>query len=79
MESDDRIGLLLEEIRDDQRTLIEEYRRVANSALELQSDAVRRQKALGRLYKGALVAGGIIAIVIIVVIVYLLSLLSSYV
>lgn len=78
MESDDRIQQILVEIRDGQREQIEEYRRVANHALELQKTAVSRQESLGRLYKGALVVGGIMVVVIVIIIVYLLGILFQY-
>jgi len=78
MESDDRIRQLLVEIRDGQREQIEEYRRVANHALELQKSAVNRQESLGRLYKGALVVGGIMVVAIVIIIIYLLDLLLQY-
>ncbi len=78
MESDDGIRQLLVEIRDGQREQIEEYRRVANHALELQKKAVGRQESLGRLYKGALVVGAIMVVVIVIIIVYLLGILFQY-
>ncbi len=78
MEHDDRILKLLEEIRDDQRVLIEEYRSIANQALGLQNQAVGRQESMGRLYKGVVAAGAVLAVVIIVVIVWLLYVLVGY-
>lgn len=78
MVSDERTIQLLEEIRDLQREQTEEYRRVAGEALKLQRSAVERQETLGNLYRGALLAGGVIAVVIIIVIVYLLYVLSGY-
>ncbi|MDX1739864.1 MAG: hypothetical protein R3178_01165 [Rhodothermales bacterium] len=78
MQHDDQILRLLEEIRDDQRVLIEEYRRVANSALDLQNKAVDRQESLGRLYKGVVAAGAVLVVAIIAVIVWLLYNLVGY-
>ena len=78
MEPDEQIRTLLEEIRNDQRVLIQEYRSVTKNALDLQKQAVQRQEALGRLYKGALVAATVVVVVIIVIIVYLLSMLANY-
>jgi hypothetical protein len=42
--SDDRTASLLVEIRDAQRELLAEYRRVANEALQLQRQADERQE-----------------------------------
>lgn len=41
--NNDRIEVLLTEIRDSQRQLLDEYRRVANEALALQKQAVAQQ------------------------------------
>ncbi len=78
MESEERILRVLEEIRDDQRVLVEEYRRVANQALDLQGKAVDRQESLGRLNKVVVAAGAVLAVVIIIVIVWLLYGLVDY-
>ena len=78
MEDDEQILRLLEEIRDDQRILIEEYQRVANHALELQGTAVQRQESMGRLYRVVVVAGSVLGVVIIAVIVWLLYVLIGY-
>ena len=78
MESDDRVLKLLEEIRDDQRVLIEEYRSIASKALGLQNTAVGRQESLGRLYKGVVAVGAVITVVIIILIIWLLYVLFGY-
>jgi CHASE3 domain sensor protein len=78
MESDDRVVKLLEEIRDDQRVMMEEYSRIANQALGLQDKAVGGQESLGRLYKVVVAVGTVIVIVIIGVIVWLLTTLYQY-
>lgn len=78
MESSNELRHLLQEIRDVQREHLAEYRRVAQQSLDMQSRAVARQEQLSRLYKGILVAGGILVVGIVVVILYVLSLLGSY-
>jgi CHASE3 domain sensor protein len=78
MEKDERILKLLEEIRDDQRVLIDEYRKVTDRALGLQTQAVDRQESLGKLYKGVVAVGSVIVVAIIVVIVWLLYVLLGY-
>ncbi len=78
MESDERILKLLEEIRDDQRELIREYRRVTETATGLQKQAVDRQESMSRLYKGVVVFGGVLVVGVIIVIIYLLYVLVGY-
>jgi CHASE3 domain sensor protein len=78
MESEDRVVKLLEEIRDDQRVMVEEYRRIANQALGLQNKAVDKQESLGRVYKVVVAVGAVLVVVIIGIIVWLLTVIYQY-
>mgnify|MGYP003577736520 CR=1 FL=1 len=77
MESDDRIEKLLEEIRDIQREQLAEYRRVTQQSLELQKNAVERQKNLGKLYTRMAGVGAGLIIPLLALLLYLLVRFSN--
>jgi type VI protein secretion system component VasF len=59
-----KIERLLEEIRDLNQEQLAEYRKQATRSVALAEEAVARQKAIGRLYKGALVTGAIVLLLL---------------
>jgi len=70
MPEEDLIHLLVE-IRDLQRTHLEEYRRVTEESLAIQRQAVRRQEQFGRLYQRVVAVGASVLIVLLILLVWL--------
>ena len=65
MESDEEVRTLLTEIRDTQREHLAEYRRIAERALAVQEQAVKRQEQYTTFYRRiSLVALAAIVVVI---------------
>jgi len=78
MEGGDEIRQLLREIRDAQRELLAEYRRVIERSLEFQQRAAARQEQLTRLSRRFASGIGILLAVLLVLLVYLLAKWSHY-
>ena len=73
MSENENVLKVLEEIRDLSSTHLEEYRKVTQRSLELQEKAVARQEQIGRIYRIALAASGIVILGVIAVLIYLIS------
>lgn len=72
MAESNEIKELLTEIRDQQREQLAEYRQVTQRSLELQQQAVTRQKQLGNLYRGVVVAGAVLILLMVLLLVYIM-------
>ena len=72
MAESNEIKDLLTEIRDQQREQLAEYRQVTQRSLELQQQAVTRQKQLGNLYRGVVVAGAVLILLMVLLLVYIM-------
>ena len=62
MEASERVIHLLEEIRDIQKTWVEESRRKVDRSLQTQDEALRRQAEFQSLYKRVLVVGAVVVL-----------------
>jgi len=76
MEPSNEVVQLLTEIRDNQYKQIEAYDAVTKRSLDMQQQAVERQKQAMKMYLRSLVVGGVLVVGIVVLIVYLLRLLG---
>lgn len=72
MAESNEIKELLTEIRDLQREHLAEYRQVTQRSLALQQQAVTRQKQLGDLYRGVVVAGAVLIALMVLLLVYIM-------
>ena len=79
MHNSDDTKSLLTEIRDIQREQLAEYKAMAQRSIQLQEEAVCRQKAIGGWYKRALLITGIILVSILAFLIWFLLTLSSHV
>lgn len=70
---DEEIRRLLEEIRDAQRAQLEEFRRAATRAAELESEARARQQKAVRLTRRIALAGGVVFLALLTLLVFLLA------
>ena len=68
--SDDSLRLL-REIRDAQRAMLDEYRRMAARSTALQEQAVERQEQMSRLYRRVVAVGTAGVALLLVFVVYL--------
>ena len=73
MEQSETTLQLLREIRDAQRESLDEYRRIAARALELQEGAVARQEQVAALYRRVVFVGSVVVSCLIVLLLYLVS------
>ena len=76
MKESEEIKELLGAIRDTQREHLLEYKRIAERALELQSQSVKRQEQIGNLYRRIVVVGLALIVFIVAFIVYVLARLT---
>ena len=72
MAESNEIRELITEIRDLQREHLAQYRQVTQRSLELQQQAVTRQKQLGNLYRGVVVAGAVLIVLMVLLLVYIM-------
>jgi hypothetical protein len=70
---DDDIRRLLAEIRDAQRAQLEEFRRAASHAADLEKEARERQQTAVRLTRRIALAGGIVFLALLTLLVFLLA------
>ena len=76
MKESEGIKELLGAIRDTQREHLSEYKRIAERALELQAQSVKRQEQIGNLYRRIVVVGLGLIVFVVVLIVYVLARLT---
>ena len=72
MEASERVIHLLEEIRDIQKTWVEESRRKVDRSLQIQDESVKRQAEFQRLYKKVIAVGAVVILLGVVGFFYLL-------
>jgi len=73
MDGSDETRQLLREIRDAQRELLAEYRRVAERSLEWQQRAVARQEQIGHFSRRLVFTGGTLVVILMMLLVYLVA------
>lgn len=71
--ADGEIRRLLEEIRDAQRAQLEEFRRAAAHAAELEQQALARQQKAVRITRRIALAGGVVFLALLSLLVFLLA------
>ncbi|MDX1440317.1 MAG: hypothetical protein R3284_10495 [Rubricoccaceae bacterium] len=74
-ESDKQVIQLLTEIRDDQRKQIKAYEAATKRSLDMQQEAVERQRLAVKVYIRALIVGGVLIAGLLALLLYLMRLL----
>ena len=77
MQESNEIKDILIELRDAQREHLDEYKKVTSRSIELQEQAVGRQKQLIKTYRVVVTVAGVLILGIIGLLIYLLSFMNT--